>query len=864
MSGGKKNTLFAGTKVLDTQAAPGQTKTLALVVDVGAHTEKGLLVSGILYSPPVSFVFDEHLKVVFMLLMVWGLVALIIVSNIAGTTGTTTWLYAVFIVSQVLPPILPAVLVIGQSTSAARLRNVNIFCVDLPRITIAGKVKVFCFDKTGTLTQEGLEFNGLLPVDNEGGAATFKTMTKDNLPPLLSAAIGCAHTVSKLGSRLVGNPVDVEMFSKSGWTLELKDDGAEYKKDGQVIKVLKQHEFDHHSMSMAVVVQINDQIHVFIKGSFEAVHRLCIDESLPAEYMDEAQGLAANGCYTLGVGHRCLGAVDVETARAMPRNEVETGNSCLALLTFRNNLKPDTGDAMVVLQKGDVRPVMITGDTAMTGVYIARKCAMVPPTATVLLGNLRAKQTEGEKAPTLSDIVWTVVDTATGQKTDEISIQTVITQVEDTTESNKGPQYELAMDGAVFNVLRNEGELIKKLLPVCRVFARMTPVNKVECVELHMATAITAMCGDGGNDCGALRAAHVGVAMSEGEASIVSPFSTSDKSVFAAITVLREGRCCLSTSFYMYDFVLMYGETVVLSKLIYLYISCQLAEYVWVFFEGLLVPIISISLAQTKPLSYLVPRRPTARLLGLETFATVVGICLINFAFMCGAFGLLFMQEWFLCKEWDATKIDLSKWWLLADNFEGCLIGLLVMSQVINAGAVGNFSAGYRANWLKNWAFILVFTASCKYFSLSLLLSLSLRLFFAFAKLSHAHVLTPHADLLLACLVLLDPNPVGCFFRFNCGDPDVLVNLGYLESAEGVKWTGTKYNNIIGHNVLPPEFRTILFIFIMANLAAVFFWVRIVVLGPVRTFLRNNYGKKAVAQKELEARKGMVKVQPKA
>jgi cation-transporting ATPase 13A3/4/5 len=172
------------------------------------------------------------------------------------------------------------------------------------------------------------------------------------------------------------------------------------------------------------------------------------------------------------------------------------------------------------------------------------------------------------------------------------------------------------MTGSVFNVLRDEGTLIKQLLPICRVFARMTPVNKVECVELHMATAITAMCGDGGNDCGALRAAHVGLAMSEGEASIVSPFSTSDKSVFAAITVLREGRCCLSTSFYSYDFVLMYGETIVLSKLFYLYFSCQLAEWVWIFFEGILVPLISISLAQAKPLTSLVPRRPTARLLG--------------------------------------------------------------------------------------------------------------------------------------------------------------------------------------------------------------------------------------------------------
>jgi cation-transporting ATPase 13A3/4/5 len=209
MKGGKKITLFAGTKVLDTQAAPGQKRAIALVVDVGAHTEKGKLVAGILYTPPVSFVFDEHLKIVFGLWGCWALVALVTVSNIAGATGTTTWLYTAFTVAQVFPPILPAVLVIGQSTSSARLRAQSIFCVDLPRITIAGKVRAFCFDKTGTLTQEGLEFNGLLPVEQEGGTASFKTMTKDSLPPILSAAIGCAHTVSKLGTRFVGNPVDV-------------------------------------------------------------------------------------------------------------------------------------------------------------------------------------------------------------------------------------------------------------------------------------------------------------------------------------------------------------------------------------------------------------------------------------------------------------------------------------------------------------------------------------------------------------------------------------------------------------------------------------------------------------------------------
>ena len=34
------------------------------------------------------------------------------------------------------------------------------------------------------------------------------------------------------------------------------------------------------------------------------------------------------------------------------------------------------------------------------------------------------------------------------------------------------------------------------------------------------------MAGDGGNDCGALRAAHAGIALSKAEASLVAAFST--------------------------------------------------------------------------------------------------------------------------------------------------------------------------------------------------------------------------------------------------------------------------------------------------------------------------------------------------
>ncbi|KAE9088465.1 putative cation-transporting ATPase [Phytophthora fragariae] len=685
---GKKYTLFSGTRTL---ASGRDEEILAIVQATGAHTSRGQLVQAILYPAPIRFKYDEHLKAVFSVLFVIGLIAAyfamkFLIEN-AGLSNTLfAFVYGMFMFSAVLNPLLPVVMTIGQVNAAKRLQKQDVFCLNPQRITLCGKVRVFCFDKTGTITKEGLDYRGCLPIGESGEfLSEFNDMSDASLNQMMKFSLASCHAVGSLNGELVGNEVEVKMFKSTQWKL-IEVEGqlpvVESADGSEELEFVKRFEFDHHRMSMSVVMKqkSTSKLIVFCKGSYEKMASVSSSDSIPANYCQTAENLAKNGCYVLGIAYKEMPAMSEAALAAFlaDRDAVEESLALLGLIMFRNEIKGDSRDAILTLKQGNIRSVMITGDNAMTGCYIARASGMVEEDSQMVLGDMVADEKTG------SMLVWKDVDTQEVFSFDDIRdmVDSVDTKVE------------LAVTGKAFDFLVKMGDIHKILLKT-RIFSRMTPQGKVDCVKLHMGTgSVTGMCGDGGNDCGALRIAHVGVALSDAEASVVSPFTSKARSLKAVVDLVLEGRGALATSFASVKYLIMYGLIGIGCRSVMYYNGVFISQFGFMYLDGAILVGISYGLTRARPLQSMGSQRPTSSLVGPTTVCSLVGAAVIHWLFLFGAIRDLTTQPWYC--PFQPSEVNLVQWWLLQDSNLGSTLWFIICFQQMSTGLTMGLGSRFR------------------------------------------------------------------------------------------------------------------------------------------------------------------------
>ncbi|KAJ2827433.1 hypothetical protein IWW50_001891, partial [Coemansia erecta] len=796
---GKMSTLFAGTIVSQVQPVIKSTdslesdRVLALVRFTGTMSDKGQLVRRILFPNPISFIFNEQMRIVVCILLLYAVFVMAMASYLFQSNAVAVVMYGICGISQLLSPLLPAALVIGQSVAATRLCKKQIYCVDPQRIMTAGKVQVLCADKTGTLTRDNLEYYGGRCIDAASGR--FAEFTSELLAAdrQFQQAVASCHAVADLNGQLIGNPVDIEQFRASKANIDPHPeylDAIQTAPDAGLgkIHVVRRFQFVHARASMSVVIldESTGKLHVFVKGSFERIKAIANPRSVPSDYDEACADLAREGCYVLAFAHKTLDATDPAKIGDFTQDELEGGCDMLGLLVFKNMLKSDTAQAIAELKRGSTRTAMITGDTALTGIVIARQCGMIPENSRVLLGECKTPADE---------IQWVDVDT----REPVANIQPYLEEL--------GPDgfstTELAVGGTAFERLRATGE-IEALLFNIRVFARMKPTHKVECIEHHMKYAVTAMCGDGGNDSLALRAAHVGLALSDAEASIVSPFSSANRSIMSCVELLRQSRAGLATSFANFAALICYGQIMSgIVKMCTFYFSISVTQNLWMLIDGGIATSMMLSISLSGPAKRLAPSRPTSRILGPQMLASVGGTVILNWIFSVMSYVWLFQQDWFRCNEQSASEVNLNKWWLLGDNYEASILSFVCAFQLINNGFLVNYGYLHRASWYKNYALLVVWG-------------------FLMAFMSY--------------MLLADPNRVGCAFRLNCGTPSALEKLGYKTPT----WYIEPYINLLQHNVLPRAARYKLWGYCLGNMVTTNLWQVFVVNGPVRRLLQKK------------------------
>lgn len=793
----KKATLFAGTTILENDEAR-TVETLAVVVNSGANTSKAEQFRGIAYRDQPLFKFDVQVKIVLLILSIWGLVTFLLTVSFLAADPTSAWYYGMYVVATALPPLLPTVFVVSVSISSSRLAaERKVICSDPSRLLMAGKVRVACFDKTGTLTVPGLAFQGFRPCND----SKLQPMTKEvdgssvsTFTPLVNGMAVC-HSLSHNGKQYIGNAVDKDMFLNTGFKLNIAgrgDNQATYDtvtKGETVCEVLKRWDFDHHSQTMAVACKTDGQYTIFVKGSFEAVKKRCIS-NVPADYDLEAETLAKNGYYTLSVGCRPATPDEVTSLssgqssdeatslKSLERHGIEENLTFLGFITFRNDLKPDTTEALARLYAGSVRICIITGDHPLTAIYISRASNVVREGRSILWS--KSMDDEGEP-------IW--MDPDEGDKIKPLPADLSKT--------------ELIVVGDVFRSLRDQKKIEKYLYDI-RVYARMSPQDKIDVVELYIkAGDIVSMCGDGGNDCGALRAAHVGVALSDSEASVVSPFTGTSKSVMSVVDVFLEGRCALSSAFAGYRYMIQYGQVETIIQVVNAYLQITLSEWCWVFMDGCWVLAMSFTLVLAAPEKVLAPFRPVSGLLGLETMSSAIGMTCINFIFLVIGLGVLWKEDFYQCRPWNIDLHDISLVNDIGDNYEATVIFLVAGTQYISSGIALNFGGLHRAAYFKNWRFVALSTCF----------------------------------LVMQFVANWYPGKWSCIFKVNCDNENLPYSILTLYKGEKVKVIQNEWNTTL----MPTTMRGKLMGLMIGNLIALICWEKLVVNGPVGWWLRKKY-----------------------
>lgn len=191
---------------------------------------------------------------------------------------------ALDLITVILPPALPATLSVGVASALTRLKKEKILCINPSKLNVASKIDRICFDKTGTLTEEGLKIHQVIPCKQRQAPAEFEArncsldLLKDTNYDLF-LLMGLCHSLRFFAGRIIGDPLEVEMFNFTGCNFPNKSMSS-FEVNKVFYQIIKEYEFLPDLRRMSVLVRISCEGHMlFTKGSPECIKSICVPSS---------------------------------------------------------------------------------------------------------------------------------------------------------------------------------------------------------------------------------------------------------------------------------------------------------------------------------------------------------------------------------------------------------------------------------------------------------------------------------------------------------------------------------------------------------------------------------------------------------